>query len=54
VLDRVALATLSERLLRARERLFPHHDDEILDEVRPPSLNGPLCSSPSKPVGTIA
>src|SRR4051812_58194 len=34
VLDRVALAAFGERLLRARERLFQHHDDEVLDDVR--------------------
>src|SRR3954447_15550934 len=29
VLDRLALAALGERLLRARERLLEHHDDEV-------------------------
>src|SRR5215218_4042147 len=33
VLDRIALAALGERLLRACERLLQHHDDEVLDDV---------------------
>jgi hypothetical protein len=33
VLDRFALAALGERLLRVRERLFEHHDDEVLGDV---------------------
>jgi len=34
VLDRGALATLGERLLRTGERLPEHYDHEVVDEVR--------------------
>src|SRR4051794_2319698 len=41
VLDRLALATLDERLLSARERLLQHDDDDVIDDVGP-RLGGAL------------
>jgi hypothetical protein len=35
VLDRLALPTLGERLLRPGERLLEHHDDEVVDDIGP-------------------
>src|SRR5215217_329588 len=33
MLDRILLTALGKRLLRSRERLLQHHDDEVLDDV---------------------